>query len=1307
MENNKSKKTIIEKGWDTLETISNSLGLLQSIVAHSTAKAIKGDELDKGTWGYDWSDAYMDITGREAKDLNLAEKAGLLAANIIVDPLNFIPGGAARHLNKAKGLDLIQAGSKIDSTADFIKMKKTDLLKSAEKERKILEKAIDTLDNRTQKEAAKKSIEAIKNAEEFLKKNKGDSIEEMLDNTFKTKLSRFNPLNKNTIVLEKYRQPFDPSLYKAKAMGEKINQAKYIDDIKITPSKNIQSKKQLLETALQGTEQAIKNATETIKKTPEELVKVFDTLIKRNKDIIDSRLMERLTKNTKLDSQEITKNFKTYQKARRQIDTIQLIGGETADSLKGIPQLLQSESLLELKRRGEGLRQLALKERKADMKTLRELAKANKISYQDINKKLIRYIETGEKSGLNEAAIKYADEIVKPFNMRNYHIKKVLDQSLAEVPDYMPRRLKRSGEPITKKISNEFSDIVSFPFSFEKGAKMIVKDNKGISGSRKLRDLTAEEIQKLNKALPDRIELIEDIPALMQRLKDETIDMYQSKAGRLAIADYISPDDLRLKDHGSYIIKDLGTKTKFEKYLDQKNFAKTRKKLKEKGVPDSLIEELRKNSGSGQKYGAFLESIKNNEKYSEYYDLIKDMPFYKKTGIENVAVQIPDQVYKRFKDFIVRNNMTENKFSKLVKSMNGWWKMNSLSWIPSYHINNLADNLAVLLWDQPEAFNKMNKAWDLQKGKTVMLDTPKGKRAVNYTNLAETGILGGKYGIAENQAFLDSIDRMDEGTLKNIGSGLKRIMNKGFDFGNYLEDQFRIAVALDELAQGKTLKQASERIWQIFYDPSNINEKVRTARDYFMPFINFTLQNIPRAATRTIRQPQKLKWLEDITRLSKIDEEEDRIQDNKIANKQTIRIGNKYWDLAPKIAVLEPLSYMDSIADAIENNDDRTAADIFNIPFQWIAPYKSALESILNYNIRTGKQIDYGKGNQTKYIFGIPIPARAAHTLKAYIRQYRILDQALDDPKNDNQSITDTLKYFSSNLPAVLLGSTYNKNIKRTAIEEKKKLNKESRLIQTMIDRTIAKTRNHTLSPEEYQQIYEDLRSKQQTIIENDQRMAEINSALEEQERARLELLLGPDQTLTEENRPILEKFMDTIGDKLDEALKQLTDKNARYLRKPIHALPITVYDGDTIEIQLENGLKEVVRISGIDTTDIGKNKPIFGDFSKLTDEQNNIIYEEAREYVKKFLEENKDELRFQIADSKIRDIYNRPIVSVSTTSGRDLAEELIALGLAEPFWRGKPKDEETLKKYKKLYYKAKKNKVGAFRFLNLLSEAS
>lgn len=63
------------------------------------------------------------------------------------------------------------------------------------------------------------------------------------------------------------------------------------------------------------------------------------------------------------------------------------------------------------------------------------------------------------------------------------------------------------------------------------------------------------------------------------------------------------------------------------------------------------------------------------------------------------------------------------------------------------------------------------------------------------------------------------------------------------------------------------------------------------------------------------------------------DKEQDLIQDNKIANKKTIRLGNKYWDLAPKTAVLEPLSYLDDILDALENNNDRTAADIFNIPF--------------------------------------------------------------------------------------------------------------------------------------------------------------------------------------------------------------------------------------------------------------------------------------------------------------------------------------------------------------------------------------
>lgn len=1299
------KDTLVDKGWDTVETIGNTLGLLQSIAAHYTTEAFTGKQPEKPIWGYDWTDAYADITGKKEKQLNKWERGLLLGANIIADPANFLPGaGAAKQAGKIrKGLNLAENAKTLKQGIDFIDQSKDVLLKAAKKEKELLTEAMKTVANSKQKKQIKDSLNSITEAEKFLNKSSKNTIREILQETYTSKFSRLNPLKtKNISVLDQYRPARDLEFYrKTGGNAHDFNKYIYQDDIKLKPQAGtLKEKGKSLQETLKGTEETLKEAQELVKNTPEKTKKIYDTVLKRNKNL-NTKTLERLEKLTGKKQNDIIKEFSDYQKAYLKIKNIPLTKAETSEALKGIPKILEAETLLDLKRTSEGLKQITLKEQKSDISELMKIAKRNKLDYSELNKQIIKYIETGDSGKLGKEAIDYAENIVKPFLQRNYMQKKIINPSLARVENYVPRRLKKNAASGSLKIGNKGEELLNLPFSYQEKPQFIIKDYKGTDKSRAIRDLTSEELQAYNKAFKGRAELIEDIPTLMKKLKEETIDSYVNKSARVGAGSYsVDNTKERLRDFYNTYIADVGVQpVNARRYQDKQVFNETRKLLKKQGVPDALINSLRKNATTPAKFGAILERIRTNDKYAKYFEPINKLGYYKRTGIKNIMQSIPKQVYDRLQRFINTNEKSPNQILDFVKNWTGIWKAMSLGVIPSYHVNNIIDNVGILLWDQPAAFKNFSKAAALQKGKSLVLDTAKGRKTLSYPDIARTGILGGKYGIGENQRFLESLETMPGNILEQGANTFKNIISQGFDIGNFLEDKFRIAVFIDEIENGKNVKQATDRIFNIFYDPSNINEKTAIARDYFFPFVNFTVQNVGKALRRIYEKPQYIKYLSNITETSKLDVKDDPIKDKFTDNSRVIKIGSNYWDLTPKIAALDPFNYLDDVISEIQHWNQDSPRELFNIPYQMLAPYKSVFESVLNFNPRTGKPIDYGKG-ANKYLFAIPITQRADHILKANIRLYKILSQAVKDPDNPHIQSTfiEKLDNIKSNTPMILLGTAYNKNIKRIAFNEKKEINKEISLLTKEYKKEIETLKKSRLSSREKAAYKAKMISLRNTINEKKRFIKELDNTVKEIEETRIELLAGAKEP-NEKEKGLLKKIMDEIGDRIDEQLKMISDENARYLRKPVEAIALQVFDGDSIEIQLPNGLRDTVRLSDADTTDIGTKQPAIGYFSRITPEQNKQLYQEATEFTAEFLRKNQGKLRFQLGDRKVRDTYKRPLVKVTTTDGLDLSEELVKRGLAEPFYIGKSKDKNSIDKMKKLYRQARKNKLGVFRY--------
>lgn len=118
----------------------------------------------------------------------------------------------------------------------------------------------------------------------------------------------------------------------------------------------------------------------------------------------------------------------------------------------------------------------------------------------------------------------------------------------------------------------------------------------------------------------------------------------------------------------------------------------------------------------------------------------------------------------------------------------------------------------------------------------------------------------------------------------------------------------------------------------------------------------------------------------------------------------------------------------------------------------------------------------------------------------------------------------------------------------------------------------------------------------------------------------------------------------------------------ARFTRCHGHASPVCVVDGDTI------------RIDGADVRLVGFNTP---EFSDAKCERERVLAEQATVAVHKLLNDGPVVVLRDRRDSVDR--YGRALRTVMLVyddgSEKPLADEMIALGVAEPYWGGRRRD--------------------------------
>ena len=1286
-----TKNPIGKASIDILGFLGNGFGLLQSLAAKGIVAATGKNNPKKGIWGYTPTEMYKDISGKET--LTPTEATFWLGMDIVADPATYFTLGLSNVGKAKKGLTLLENTLTVaDKTHDFTKLSITDISKAANTEIDKINSLMKTAD-KTQKKGLKIDIDNIENSKIFLDKaqKKGfNNIDEVVDHANKNIGNKLKP---KYWASENYKKNISPENFIEKAKGGKFNAGAYNKDYQLgEQTRSIKEKKTELQKLLTADFQKIE--------VPNELEEIFDTTFKRGKDTLSPKTLEYASIKANKPPKEVAELYNSFNKTKNKIKYVEDIEPESLESLKGLLDIFEQDSVLDLKRTREGLKRVASIEKKEDFNTLFKLAKDNEISYADLNKNIIKYIETGETSNLSKATIEYVEKTIKPLYKRTYQLKRIIDKQIGYNDSYNPRRLKKSDLDLSKLNTSE--SVLEFNFSFEKDPKMRLLDSKNPTGKREARSLTTEELQAFNELnKKKRIGLIEDIPTLMQMMKNETIEMYASKIARGSIKNYEIPAHLKnkAKDYTDITVHGVNTKDIRKNKTTQEMVAE----LSKYGAKPKEIKDILSKSYSLKKE-ALNKYIK--KRYPEVGEKMGNRKFDTKmqSGIEQNTIQVPKNISEVYKEFYKIHDTTLNIFDKFMKASNSLWKGTTLAFSLRYYINNFFDNTAILFFDNPNALKNIHHAFNIGQGKAITFKNNKGERlSITPSQLAKAGILEADYGTKELKAITELVGKDGKNALQSA-------INKGFNFANFLDDYFRTALAVEELKTGKTLKQSAKTVQKTFYDPQAVSEKVKTLRTYAMPFIGFTVDNLPKATKRLIRNPKKVKAIKHITEYSKTEDENQGYIDPLTANSRMLKFGDFYLDLEPKMSMLQPITLSENVLQALFDPKDNTIKDLAMIPYSWLSPFKSVGEVILNINPRTGRSIYKNKDS----LFEISKKSME-HLFKAYASVPNAIRRVVE---NEDYGMTgedgalseiwnnpNRLETIKKKAPSILLGTMYYSNFEKVARDVSKDLKDDIASVNKKMSAEFKKI-TPTTSEKDKQYIKNNIDSYKEQLKELYKESSEVQKSIYNIKVARAKLFLPEDVEVPNDTK-ILDQLVEaanTVGSKIDSRIKEYTDPTARNMKEPKEVQPLEIYDGDTIKVQMDDGNVEIVRIAGIDSTDLGDKQPTHGVFSNLTEEQNNELHKEAKDYTVNFLVENKDNIVVEIGDDDIRDNYDRLILTVKTKDGRDLSEELLERGLAEPFYRGKGKRLDS-DKYKKAYSSARRNKQGVFRYISLNEE--
>ena len=357
-------------------------------------------------------------------------------------------------------------------------------------------------------------------------------------------------------------------------------------------------------------------------------------------------------------------------------------------------------------------------------------------------------------------------------------------------------------------------------------------------------------------------------------------------------------------------------------------------------------------------------------------------------------------VIKRQRD-ILRNTTTLDKYVKWFDAVQNPWKMWTLAIRPSYHMRNVAGNL----WNAYTVAGVKNPKVFMDAARMQMSalyrNDPKMAAQVGpfnwwaevkikgggtktyreiYDEAVNRGILGkGQYGVGSDiqmnlERQLERTAGVNQKTLHDFitPTGENVLLQKGFQVGNMMEDNARLATFLDVFKRTGSFDEAAQMTKRALFDYSDLSAFERTVMKRLFPFYTWTRKNIPAQVKALWSNPERARKL-DIAR-QQAEYEEGRPDPQNIYefyNKGVpIYLGKEERDEVWKMYRM--LNYL-PIADL-----ERTT-DMEKMVTEMLSPIlKHPYEQIKNYDLFRQKQIEQYTGETTDFL-GIRMPVRMAH----------------------------------------------------------------------------------------------------------------------------------------------------------------------------------------------------------------------------------------------------------------------------------------------------------------------------------------
>jgi len=1215
-------------GGEVFDTVLNVLELPVNLTA-STIDILSDGKMDRKFLDNSFSAMYSDHLKSKGQDMKIQDHVLGLALDIALDPTTYLSFGSSAVTKIDDVLKIAKTAGKLQDIAHITKV--DDAVKILTETQKTLD-----LTSKIGRKASKK----INDVTKILSSKKGAKH-----------LEKIQTLNSKYLIT--------PENWKD---GTTIKRALVSDDVKLIKTTKVNSKSKELNKII------IANFTGEIDKANKALQK-FDPIAKGLNNIIDTGATELSEKHIKyiakklnIDPKKASYALTDYKNGLESLQT-HLIKEEVTDhSLSAMQHFYKVDTVNELLKTDDAVEALIKRQATKNDELFKNVARENNLPYEQWNKEIIDFIETGNKANLNDKSLKVAQGIQDKFDtLRKIDIVAVGgNASRIKEGKYIPRILDNA---------TEANQEVYQKFVLSAGSERTTKD---LSFLELQKELAGKEAPLLKE------NLVELLAETTRKTKDR-VKISSLQEGTKAYIAKKADKGLKYIDHKDFKVLNAKERTA-EEFI---------KVLKNKNVNHTIIDKIENFNMSAIKRE--LPKLVGTTKADE---LLK----WSTTG-ERVSAYLPEPVLKKLEPILYKNTeypTLGKKIEKGVRSYLQTWKKWTLAPIPSFHVNNMIDNAQRIFIQDPEAFKHTKKAFDLQRGKTIFVNTPLGKKAFNLDDLIEHGVTGGKYSASEFEAInkLNKIN-LKESRIKQVfdkaGNFLKgdnALIEKSFKFGNYMEDHPRIMLALSELEKGHNLADAGKKVREIFYDSSELTEFVKTGRDLLMPFLGFSYNNLKMIPKHLAKSWGRTTLPLKLINSSRVDEEQFSVQDKLADSYSMLRTNRKQSiGLSSKFSQMELLEITDKVLNA-----DNVAQGVGKTLLGYAGPFVGMIEAISNMNFKTGENINR-TGKEIEQFLGMDIDKNIAYFVKSQARLLRVIDNALQD--EEGNYIFDTFaKYgvekgfetLKKNSQYLLLGSAFNRDLEKSAQNAIRTLGEEASAIKKEVKNALKAYRS--TRDIKYKEKYEALKT-QYFEVRQEQRF--IKREMPKIKREQREIARSVAQKF-EINIPI-EKTIDFI--------KEISNKNNHILKKQTKIEVLEVMDGDTIKVRLPNNSIEYVRLSGIDSIEDIKATQKGNIYHNINQEDTSALYNEAKKELERLLMNTGAGVYVTMINSQKRDDYDRPLVKLEVggyESKKDINQHMLKMGLAKPAFLESIKSESYRKLLKEIADEAERNNKGFWK---------